>query len=110
LSRFTTRARPRTWAFSVLAGNHRLGVDAGQLVGNHMGQLAEPEIRHGGQHRALAGNRIGQDHVEGREAIGGDDQQLVLADGIDVAHLAAPQQRQAGDAGLEQQRGGELWA
>jgi hypothetical protein len=74
----------------LLAGDHGFGVDAGQLVGYHVGQLAEPEIGHGGQHRALARDRVGQDHVEGGEAVGGDDQQLVVADGVDVAHLAAP--------------------
>jgi hypothetical protein len=46
---------------------------------------------------ALAGNRVGQDDVEGREAIAGDDQQLVVADGVNVAHLAAAEQRQALD-------------
>jgi hypothetical protein len=67
-----------------------------------MGQLAEPEVGHRRQHRALAGNRIGQDHVEGRQAVGGDDQQLVVAHRVDVAHLAASKQRQALDGRFEQ--------
>ena len=31
-----------------------------------------------GQHPALAGNRVGQHHVEGAQAVGGDDQQVLV--------------------------------
>jgi hypothetical protein len=75
----TTSARPRTCSFSSSPATTDSGSMPVKLVGDHVGQLAEPEVRHRGQHRALAGDRVGQDHVEGGEAIGGDDQQLVFA-------------------------------
>ena len=40
------------------------------------------------QHATLAGNRVGHHHVEGAQAIGGDDQHVLLVDRVDVAHLA----------------------
>ena len=60
-----------------------------QVVADQVGGPAEPEIRDGGQDAALAWDRVRQDHVEGRKAIGGDDQQTVGIDGIDIANLAA---------------------
>src|SRR6185437_1007008 len=56
---------------------------------------------------ALARNRVVQDHVERRDAVGGDDEQLVLAHGVHVAHFAATQQRQGFDGGLMQSGGHE---
>ncbi|KAF5293956.1 hypothetical protein FQR65_LT20045 [Abscondita terminalis] len=43
----------------------------------------------------LPGMVIVEDHVEGGDAVRRHDQQLVVADRVHVAHLAAPQQRQA---------------
>jgi hypothetical protein len=82
--------------------HHRLGIDPGQLVGHHVAELAEPEIRHLVQHPSLVRDGIGQHHVESRQAVAGDDQHLVGAHGIDVAHLALADARQALDAGLEE--------
>ena len=104
LSFLTTMARPATWSRSV-GGHHRFRRDVERLVGHDGFQLVEPEGRHAGQHFALAGNRRRHHHVEGRQAVGGDDQQLVVADGVDVAHLAAVNQRQGGDAGFEERCG-----
>jgi len=39
-------------------------------------------------------------HVEGRQAVGGDDQDLVVADGVVIAHLAVTEQWQGLDGGL----------
>ena len=46
----------------------------------------------------LPGNRLAHHDVESRQAVGGDDQDLVVADRIVVADLAAAEQRQGGDA------------
>ena len=62
----------------------------------------EPEIRHIGQHPALVGNRRRQHHIEGRQPIGGDDQDLVIPDRIHVADLAPGEQFQAFQVGLQQ--------
>ena len=77
-------------------GDHRFRVNAGQLVGQDMAKPFEPEVGQLGEHLALARNRVRQDDVEGRKAIAGHDQQFVVTDGVNVAHLAAPEQGQAG--------------
>ncbi|MNV31585.1 hypothetical protein D3C71_1228970 [compost metagenome] len=101
-------------------GQHAGHVDAGQVVGHQVRGLGEPEVGHLAEHLALARNRVGQDHVERRQAIGGDHQQVVprrgtgrqpLARDIEhITHLAAVAQGQAGEIGL-QQRGwhGHSW-
>ena len=53
----------------------------------------------------LLGNRIGQHHVEGRQPVGGDDQQRVGVHGVDVAHLALVDARRGRAA-----RCGKRWA
>jgi hypothetical protein len=63
-------------------------------------QLLEPEIAHLVQDLALAGDRLVHDDIEGRQAVGGDDQDLVVADGVVVADLAVAQQWQGVDGGL----------
>ncbi len=37
---------------------------------------------------ALEGNGIGQNHVECRQPVGGDDQQVLIVDIVDITHLA----------------------
>jgi hypothetical protein len=69
-------------------------VAVGQMVGDLVVELAEPEVGNPGQDLALARDRVGQHHVEGRQAIGGDDQQALVIDGVDVADLALVQQFQ----------------
>jgi hypothetical protein len=79
-----------TGSLGRLAGGHHAGrVDAGEVVGDDVPGALEPEIGHAGEHLALAGNRGGQHHVEGGQAIGGQEQHLAVVEGVDVAHLAA---------------------
>jgi hypothetical protein len=92
----TTSARPRTWARSSAATTVSGSMPVSWL-GTMWPSLSNQKLRQPPQHLALAGDRVGQDDVEGRQAIAGDDQQLVGIDGVDVAHLAAAEQRQAGD-------------
>ncbi|MCY1236217.1 hypothetical protein D9M72_488630 [compost metagenome] len=83
-----------------LRRDHGFGRDAGLVVRHDVREFAEPEVRHLVQHAALVGDRLAHDDVERRQAVGGDDQQLVIADGVVVAHLAVAQQRQRVDGGL----------
>jgi len=46
-------------------GQHTGDIDAGQVVGHQVRGLGEPEVRDLAEHFALAGDRIGQHHVEG---------------------------------------------
>jgi len=101
-------------------GQHAGHVDAGQVVGHQVRGLGEPEVGDLAEHLALARDRVGQDHIERRQAIGGDHQEVVprwgtgrqsLARDIEhITHLAAMAQGQAGEIGL-QQRGwhGHSW-
>ena len=57
------------------------------------GKLLEPESRDLVQDRAFLGNRIGQNHVEGGEPVGCDEEEC-LAQVKYLAYLAAAQFRQ----------------
>jgi hypothetical protein len=81
---------------------HRAGVgrqvgDVGrlQVPGHHVGQLGEPERRHGGEHPALVGDRLAHHDVEGRDAVARHHQQAVVVHRVDVADLARVDVRQA---------------
>src|SRR5262245_38974959 len=65
----------------------------------------EPEERQAGEHPALVGNARRQHPVEGADAVGGDDYELV-AQVVYVPHLAAPA-RETADVAFEQHRHGE---
>jgi hypothetical protein len=58
------------------------------MVRHHVAELLEPEIRELREHAPLVGDRVGQHHVEGRQPVGDQDHHFVVADGVDVAHLA----------------------
>ncbi len=73
-----------------------------QVVRHQVRSLAEPEIRHLGQHLALAGDRIGQHHVECGQTVGGDHQQPIVGQRVDIAHLAAVDQFESGKLRLRQ--------
>jgi hypothetical protein len=66
------------------------------VVRHDVAEFLEPEIAHLVQHHALARDRLVHHDVEGGQAVGGDDQDLVVADGIVVADLAAAEQWQGG--------------
>jgi hypothetical protein len=71
------------------------------MVRHDVPGACEPEIRDLREHAALAGNRVGQHHVEGAQAIGGDDQHVLLVDRVDVAHLALMDALQTGNVRFE---------
>ena len=85
-------ARPRTCARSASPDTTDSGSMPVMWFGSQVAELPEPEIRQGGQHLALAGDRVVEHDVERRQPIGLHHQQLVLAHGVDVAHLAAVQE------------------
>ena len=71
------------------------------MVGNAVGQPVEPEMGDLGEHLALAGDAVGQDAVERRDAVAGDEQQGVPQ--IEhLADLAALHLRHAGQLQPEQ--------
>src|SRR5690606_1244993 len=94
--------RPAAHLVELVGRHHVFGPHAGGMVGQDVRQLAQPEFGQLGEHLPLAGNGVVEDHVEGGNAVGGDDEQFVVAHGVHVAHLAATQERQGLDAGLVQ--------
>src|SRR5208282_3729593 len=75
----------------ILADSRRIlvHVDGDEVVGNDVGQVIEPEQGNLAQDASLVGDARGQDVVESRNAVGGDEKQLLVANGIDVTDLAA---------------------
>ena len=51
--------------------------------------------------RALVGDAGGEDMVEGGDAVGGDEEKLIVGEGVDVADLAAGGQGKSAEIGLE---------
>lgn len=74
-------------------------VGGDEVVGHDVAQQPEPEERELGEDLAFAGDAGGEHMVEGGDAVRGDEQQG-FADGVEVAHLAACEQREAGEIGL----------
>src|SRR3546814_4018552 len=64
---------------ALISGNHVHRVDVGRVIGQYVRQLLQPEFRQFSQHYALAGNGIVKNDIEGRDAVGRHDQQLVIA-------------------------------
>ncbi|ABA49009.1 hypothetical protein BURPS1710b_0998 [Burkholderia pseudomallei 1710b] len=84
----------------LVGGDDRLGRDARQMVRDDVREPVEPEVRHLVQHAALVRNRLAHDDVERRQAIGRDDQELVVAERVVVADLAATEERQRAQRGF----------
>jgi len=77
-----------------------LDVRGDDVVRDRTLEELEPEERELIEDPALVGNPLGKHHVEGRQPVGGDDQKL-RAEVIDVAHLAAAQEREVYGRGGE---------
>ncbi|MGY4316941.1 hypothetical protein ACVWW1_006268 [Bradyrhizobium sp. JR3.5] len=73
-----------------------VGIGADHVVRHSAFELPEPPGADLGQHCALHRNGFRHHHVECRDAVGGEQQHAIVADGVDIAHLAAadPGQRQ----------------
>ena len=79
------------------AAHQHVGVGVfDDVVGADVAGVVEPEPRGLGQHLALAGDR-GDATVEGRKAVGGDDDAPPVGQVVIVAHLAAVMVGQLGD-------------
>ncbi len=70
-------------------------------MGNDAAKEIEPETRKLRQHASFVGNAFRHDHVERRKAVGGDDQEPVSGNFVDVADLTARKQRHAGEVRLK---------
>ena len=67
-----------------------------QVVRADLAGALEPEGRQPGEHLALVRDRRGMHDVVGGDPVGGDEQQAVFADGVDVPHLPAGEVCQSG--------------
>ncbi len=75
------------------------------MVGHDVLQEIEPEQRELGQHASLLRDAGGQHVIERRDAVGGDKQQVVVADLVQVADLAAGEELEVGKIGLQKNVG-----
>ena len=96
-------ARPTNVGAMILQRRHLpddlVGIGADHVMRHHAFELAEPPGADLRQHRALHRNGLGHHDVEGADAVGGEQQHAVVADGIDIADLAAPDPWQGQIAG-----------
>ena len=93
--------RPRSWsAYLRTAGGILVDVGGDQVIGDDFGEEIEPEQGKLGEDASLVGDAGGQDVVEGRDAVGGDEKQLLIVDGVDVADLAAGVKVEVGEVSL----------
>src|SRR5580692_12618107 len=86
----------------VFADGGRVLGDVGgdEVVGNDVGEVVEPEQGYLAEDVSLVGDAGGQDVVEGGDAVGGDEKQLLVADGVDVADFAAGVKVEIGEISL----------
>ena len=67
-----------------------IGIGADHVVMHHAFELREPPGADLREHRALHRDGFGHHDVERADAVGGQQQHAVVADGVDIADLAAP--------------------
>ena len=60
-----------------------------QVIRDELPRPREPEGRETGEHAALVRDLGREDHVEGRDSVGGDEQQALVIEGVELAHLPA---------------------
>ena len=71
------------------------------MVGDDVFEEVEPEERELGEDLAFVGDSAAQDVVEGGDAVGGDEEELIAGEGVDVADLAARGEGKGAEVGLE---------
>ena len=75
-------------------GGEARHVGGDEVMRHEVGDAIEPERGQLREHAALVGDAAAEHVVEGRDAIGGDDQEVRIVDGVDVTHLATPNERE----------------
>ena len=70
--------------------NDFVGVGADHVMRHHAFEPPKPPRADLRQHRALHWDGFRHHHVERADAVGGQQQHAIIADRIDIAHLAAP--------------------
>ena len=72
----------------VRVGDYIFHFDIGEVVGHQVPCFLEPEQRDLGQDLPFERDGVRHHDVESREAIGGDDQQMLGIHVVDITHLA----------------------
>ena len=89
--RTDSRERPLPPAASRGVGTRASGRRRGaeQVVRDDLAGQPEPERRQAGEDAALVGDLGRKDDVEGRDPVGGDEQQPLVVERVQLAHLSA---------------------
>ena len=98
---FTIIARPASCARKGWSALREILEAGGEQMVLHEIEPCEPECGKPVQDGAFAGNRVGHDAVEGRDAIRGDEEEAV-AEIENFAHFAAADFRDAGQVASEE--------
>ncbi len=77
-------------------------VGGNKMIGYQVTKKLEPEKRDLRQHPALVRNTGGEHIIEGGDPVGGDEQQTLLVEEVDVADFAAGMQLQFREVGLQE--------
>jgi len=71
------------------------------VVGDRVFEEVEPEEGELSEDLAFVGNSTGQNMVEGRDSIAGDEEKLIAGESVDVADLAASGEGKGAEISLE---------
>ena len=70
------------------------------MIRDEVGEVVEPKQGNLAQHASLMGDAGSQDIVKGRNTVGGDEQQLLVANAVHVPHLAAGVEVKVGEVSM----------
>src|SRR6266446_1373971 len=79
---------------------HLIDISGKQMMRNYLCELCEPEARKRSKHFPFSFDRGGEYAVEGRDAVGSNDQQASVVDFIDIANFAPANKFEIGELGF----------
>src|SRR2546429_9677981 len=79
---------------------HLIDISSKQMIWNYLRELCEPEARKRSEYFAFSFDRRGDHAIEGRDAVGSNDQEASIVDFIDIANFAPANKFEIGDRGF----------
>ena len=70
------------------------------MIWNYLRELCEPEARERSEYFAFSFDRRGEHAIEGRDAVGSNDQEASIVDFIDIANFAPANKFEIGERGF----------
>src|SRR3989441_13309441 len=79
---------------------HLMDISSKQMIRNYLREFCEPEARKRSEYFPFSFDRGGEHAIEGRDAVGSNDQEASIGDLIDVANFAPAHKFEIGDRGF----------